>query len=512
MTRIRIVVEAVVVVLVWAVLNRAAALFEVRPGLAFFFPAAAITLVAGMRLRWAAVPAVMAANFVLPWGLARSFAETLLFAIPAGLWAAALAMWSPPEGSSWARLWRMTWFGVAGGAMLAAVPGAALVTVLLGPVTWPAFTSHAAQWWVPDAIAALAFGLPLLAWLAPTSLMDADDRTLFQGWAADWRQWLLALPVALAAVAGCRGLAAVTSGSVHWFAGLLALPVVLAALRGGVGAALVINAVVSAGYLGLAMADGLGSGAPVQSWLTPTYANLLVLTGFAALGGIQAGRQRLFSALARKHADDLGRGLEATVRALAAAIEVKDSRTDRHLQRVERLAVMIGRELKMGEEDVTILRRAAILHDVGKIGVPESVLNKVGTLTDEEVTQLQRHVDLGIEILEPVEFLRPVLEIVRHHQERWDGDTKARYPGYHGLRGEEIPLGARIIAVADAYDAMTHDRPYRRAMSREEARAELWRCAGSQFDPAVVGAVTRVLEQGWDISSDSLDRFVQNTL
>ncbi len=509
MTRTRIVVEASVVMLAWAVLNRAAALFEVRPGLAFFFPAAAITLVAGVRLRWAAVPAVMAANFLLPWGLARSFLETLLFAMPAGLWAAALALWSPAKGGSWSRLWHMIWFGVAGGAVLAALPGAALVTVLLGPVTWPAFTSHAVHWWVPDAMAALVFGLPLLAMLAPASLMDADDRALFQHWVGDWRQWALALPVALAAVAGCRGLAVVTSGSVHWFAGLLALPVVLAALRGGVGAALVTNAVVSAGYLGLAMADGLGGGAPVQSWLTPTYANLLVLTGFALLGGIQAGRQRLFSTLARKHAEDLGRGLEATVRALAAAIEVKDSRTDRHLQRVEQLSVLIGRELKMGEDQLTVLRRAAILHDVGKIGIPEHVLNKTGTLTAEELQQLQRHVDLGVEILEPVEFLRPVLEVVRYHQERWDGDTRARYPGYHGLRGEEIPLGARIIAVADAYDAMTHDRPYRQAMSRKEAKAELWRCAGSQFDPAVVGAATRVLEQGWDISSDSLDRFVQ---
>jgi len=509
MTKTRQALEVAVVIVAWAVLNRAASLFEVRPGLAFFFPAAAITLAAGMRLRWLSVPAVMIANFLLPWGLARSFLETLLFSIPAGLWAAGLALSPPPRGSTWSRLWRMTWFGVAGGAMVAAVPGATLVTVLLGPVTWGAFTEHAVQWWVPDAIAALVFGLPLVAVLAPESLMDHDDRVLFQRWVRDWRQWVLALPLALLAVAGCRGLAAVTGGSVHWFAGLLALPVVLAALRGGVGAALVVNAVVSAGYLGLAMVDGLGSGAPVQSWLTPTYANLVVLTGFAVLGGIQAGRQRLFSALAQKHAEDLGRGLEATVRALAAAIEVKDSRTDRHLQRVERLAVLIGRELKMNEEQLTILRRAAILHDVGKIGIPEQVLNKTGTLTAEELRQLQRHVDLGVEILQPVEFLRPVLEVVRYHQERWDGDKKARYPGYHGLRGEEIPLAARIIAVADAYDAMTHDRPYRRAMSREEAKAELWRCAGSQFDPAVVAAATRVLERVEDISGESLDRLLQ---
>ncbi len=505
MRKSRKVLEVLVVIVAWALLNRAASLFEVRPGLAFFFPAAAVTLAAGVRLRWLAVPAVMIANFLLPWGLARSFMEILLFSIPAGVWAVALALRPYPQGSSWSRLWRVVWIGVAGGAVLSALPGAALVTVLLGPVTWPAFTLNAVQWWVPDAAAALVFGLPLVAALAPDDLMDHDDRALFHRWVRNWRQWALALLVALFAVAGCRGLAAVTSGSVHWFAGLLALPVVLAALGGGVGAALVINAVVSAGYLGLAMADGLGSGAPVQSWLIPTYANLVVLTGFAVLGGIQAGRQRLLATLARKQAEDLGRGLEATVRALAAAIEVKDSHTDRHLQRVERLAVLIGRELKLDEEQLTIVRRAAILHDVGKIGIPEQVLNKTGTLTAEELQQLQRHVDLGVEILQPVEFLRPVLEIVRYHQERWDGDTQAHYPGYHGLRGEQIPLGARIIAVADAYDAMTHDRPYRRAMSHEEAKAELWRCAGSQFDPAVVAAATRVLERVKDISSDSLD-------
>ncbi len=503
-TRPRILAEAVIVALVWALLNRAASLFEVRPGLAFFFPAAAITLVAGVRLRWAAVPAVMVANFLLPWGLARTFTETLLFSFPAGLWAAALALWRPGEGSSWARLWRMTWFGVAGGAALAAVPGAALITVLLGPVTWAAFTSHALHWWVPDAVAALVFGLPLLVMLAPASLMDGDDQALFRRWARDWRQWVLALPLGLGAVAACRGLAAVTSGSVHWFVGLLALPVVLVALRGGVGAALVINGVVSVGYLALAMVTGLRAGVAVQEWLAPTYANLLLLSGFAVLGGIQAGRQRLFSSLARQRAEELGRGLEATVRALAAAIEVKDSHTDRHLQRVERLAVMIGRELNLDEEELTVLRRAAILHDVGKIGVPEQVLNKVGALTEEEMAQLQRHVDLGIEILAPVEFLKPVLEVVKYHQERWDGDTRARYPGYYGLRGEEIPIGARIIAVADAYDAMTHDRPYRPAMSKEAARAELWRCAGSQFDPMVVAAAVRVLDRAsGDISSDS---------
>jgi hypothetical protein len=503
-TRLRILAEAVIVALVWALLNRAASLFEVRPGLAFFFPAAAVTLAAGVRLRWAAVPAVMLATFLLPWGLARTFTETLLFSFPAGLWAAALALWRLGEGSSWARLWRMTWFGVAGGAALAAIPGAALITVLLGPVTWAAFTSYALHWWVPDAVAALVFGLPLLVVLAPASLMDGDDQALFRRWAGDWRQWALALPLAVGAVAACRGLAAVTSGSVHWFVGLLALPVVLVALRGGVGAALVINGVVSVGYLALAMATGLRAGVAVQEWLAPTYANLLLLTGFAVLGGIQAGRQRLFSSLARQRAEELGRGLEATVRALAAAIEVKDSHTDRHLQRVERLAVLIGRELNMGEEELTVLRRAAILHDVGKIGVPEQVLNKVGALTEEELAQLQRHVDLGIEILAPVEFLKPVLEVVKYHQERWDGDRRARYPGYHGLRGEEIPIGARIIAVADAYDAMTHDRPYRPAMSREEARAELWRCAGSQFDPMVVAAAIRVLDRtAGDISGDS---------
>lgn len=508
MRRGRVILEAVAIALIWAVLNRAASLFEVRPGLAFFFPAAAITLLAGVRLRWAGVPAVMAANFILPWGLARSSAEILLFSIPASLWAMALAIRPPEQGSSWARIWRIVWFGVAGGAILAALPGAALVTVLLGPVTWAAFTNHAVHWWIPDAVAALVFGLPLLALLAPHSVMDDEDQALLRNWGRNWRQWALVTPIAAAAVGGCWALAELTDGSIHWFAGLLVLPVVLAALRGGVGAGLVINGVVTAAYVGLAMLAGMASEAGPTSWLAPTYANLLLLTGFAVLGGIQAGRQRRLAALAERHAEELRRGLEATVRALAAAIEVKDARTNRHLQRVERLAVLIGRELGMAEGELTALRWAAMLHDVGKIGIPEAILNKVGELSPRELETLRQHVDLGVEILQPVEFLRPVLEAVKYHQERWDGDTTARYPGYHGLKGEEIPLAARVIAVADAFDAMTHDRPYRRAMSREEARAELWRCAGSQFDPAVVGAASKVLETGCDISSDSLDRYL----
>jgi len=135
---------------------------------------------------------------------------------------------------------------------------------------------------------------------------------------------------------------------------------------------------------------------------------------------------------------------------------------------------------------------AARFHDLGKIGVPGSIINKPGPLTPEEVATVQRHPEMGEEILRPLAGMEPVLPIVRHAHERWDGEG---YPD--GLRGEAIPFGARIILAVDAYDAMTTDRSYRPAMTEAEAEAELRRGIGSQFDPLVVGVLLSTLRTGW---------------
>jgi putative nucleotidyltransferase with HDIG domain len=489
---------AALIACAWAALNRASSLFEVSPGLSFFFPAAAITILAGVRLRWVGVAAVFFAPFIAPWGAAAGFTKVAMFSVPGALWAALLVLLGPPSGSTWRRMVRLAGLGIGGGGLISAALGGVLLVSLVGPATWLGFARTTIGWLVPDLAAALVFGLPLLVVFAPPSLLDGEDEALWREWRRSPALLVEASAAAAVALAAIVGLAALTGGSIHWFVAFLVFPVAMAAVRGGLGGALVVNGGVAACYLALALSvpdPGLGE---VTQRLAPTYANLLLLLLIAVTAGVLVGREHRLIAQVRRQGRELARGLESTVRALATAMEAKDRISDRHVQRVVRLAVLVGRELGLGEEELAVLRRAAMLHDVGKIGVPEAILNKPGPLDPEEWLHIRRHVDIGVEILEQVEFLRPVLDIVRYHQERWDGQRSGRFPGYHGLKGEEIPRGARIIAAVDAYDAMTHDRPYRRAVTREEAVAELWRGAGSQFDPEVVRVLTGLLREEWD--------------
>jgi HD-GYP domain-containing protein (c-di-GMP phosphodiesterase class II) len=179
-----------------------------------------------------------------------------------------------------------------------------------------------------------------------------------------------------------------------------------------------------------------------------------------------------------------------TAAALAAALEAKDRYTADHARSIADLAVAVGRRLGVDEDQLRDLRYGAVFHDIGKIAIPDAVLNKRGPLTETEFALVRQHPVVGEQILAPVPFLASVRQIVRHDHERWDG---AGYPD--GLHGEDIPLGARIVLVVDAYHAMRSDRPYRRAMTSQAARDELVRHAGTQFDPQVVDALCAVLEE-----------------
>src|ERR671933_299947 len=172
---------------------------------------------------------------------------------------------------------------------------------------------------------------------------------------------------------------------------------------------------------------------------------------------------------------------------LAKAVDARDTYTGSHSERVADLSARIARRLGCDVEQVELTRLAASLHDLGKLAIPEEILRKPGPLTDAERLVLERHPQIGFRMLESL-GVDPVADLVLHHHERWDGGG---YPD--GLRGEAIPLGARIIFVADAYDAMTSDRVYRSKRSSEAALAELRRCAGTQFDPGIVAAFTEEL-------------------
>jgi putative nucleotidyltransferase with HDIG domain len=184
---------------------------------------------------------------------------------------------------------------------------------------------------------------------------------------------------------------------------------------------------------------------------------------------------------------------QATIRALVQAVDIKDGYTRGHSERVGQASMMIARELGMDAERVEVLRFAGILHDVGKLGVPTRLLRKDGPLTPEERRVIELHPEYGHEMVRGISFLGEARAAVLHHHERLDGSG---YP--YGLVGGQIPEPARVVAVADAFDAMTSTRSYRRARPVPAALAELQRCAGSQFDPAMVSALVRVIERsGW---------------
>ena len=182
------------------------------------------------------------------------------------------------------------------------------------------------------------------------------------------------------------------------------------------------------------------------------------------------------------------------VTALAYALEAKDVYTSGHSQRVTEISVAIAEEMGLSKADVEKIRLAGLVHDIGKIGVREAVLNKPGSLSEEEYKHVRQHSETGEHILEPIVDDKEILKAVRHHHERCDGWG---YPD--GLSGEQIPRLSRIISVADTFDAMTSERPYRTAMTKEEACAEVERCKGTQFDPETADAFLRV----WRVATKS---------
>lgn len=190
--------------------------------------------------------------------------------------------------------------------------------------------------------------------------------------------------------------------------------------------------------------------------------------------------------------DKLYLNYRATLRALAAALEARDVETKGHSERVVAYCMRLGKQLKLSDRDLITLEHGALLHDIGKIGVPDGILLKRGALTDEEWAYMRRHVDYGAQILRGIDFLEGASQIVAQHHERYDG---AGYP--NRLEGDMICLGARIFAVADAVDAITSDRPYRSARGFDDAAEELIKCAGSHFDPAIVSAFAAVSIDTW---------------
>ncbi|HRQ23208.1 MAG TPA: HD domain-containing phosphohydrolase, partial [Anaerolineales bacterium] len=185
---------------------------------------------------------------------------------------------------------------------------------------------------------------------------------------------------------------------------------------------------------------------------------------------------------------ELAMAYDATIEGWSRAMDLRDEETEGHTQRVTELTVILAREAGMSEEEIVHVRRGALLHDIGKMGIPDRILLKPDKLTKEEWEIMRRHPQYAFDMLSPIEYLRPALDIPYFHHEKWDGSG---YP--HGLNGEEIPLAARLFAVADVWDALRSNRPYRRAWTEEKACEYIRAQSGTHFDPQVVELFFRVM-------------------
>ena len=175
------------------------------------------------------------------------------------------------------------------------------------------------------------------------------------------------------------------------------------------------------------------------------------------------------------------------ITSLAKALETRDKYTDGHSKRVTDYSLAISKKLSLLEKDIEKIRLAALLHDIGKIGIKEEILHKSGSLTSEEYRHISEHPNIAVEILKMIIKDEEIIKIIKHHHERFDGKGVP-----DGLKGDEIPIGSRIIAVSDTYDAMTSNRPYRSFLCHEDAIAEIKRCAGTQFDPKIVNSFLEI--------------------
>ncbi|MGM0441153.1 MAG: HD domain-containing phosphohydrolase [Elusimicrobiota bacterium] len=191
-----------------------------------------------------------------------------------------------------------------------------------------------------------------------------------------------------------------------------------------------------------------------------------------------------------------------TIKTLAEAIDAKDPYTRGHAERVTKYSVAIAKEMDLDKKLLRNIEFAALIHDIGKIGIKDNILFKPGKLTDSEYEKIQQHPKIGEQIISPVEFLINVAPLVLYHHEYYNGQG---YP--EGLKGKEIPIGARILTVADSFEAMISDRPYKKGFSIEEAVEELKSCKGEQFDPEVVEAFLKVLERDGENISNEIREF-----
>jgi len=213
------------------------------------------------------------------------------------------------------------------------------------------------------------------------------------------------------------------------------------------------------------------------------------LETLAGQAAIAIDNATLFNDLQRSNTD-LALAYDATIEGWSHALDLRDEETEGHTQRVTEITLQLAKAMGIGDAELVHIRRGGLLHDIGKMGVPDGVLLKPGSLTDEEWVLMRKHPQLAFELLSPIAYLRDALDIPYCHHERWDGTG---YP--RGLKGEQIPLAARLFAMVDVWDALRSDRPYRKAWDEGKVREHIQSFAGTHFDPNVVPIFLELMEK-----------------
>lgn len=482
--------------------------FRVTPELSLLYPPSGIGVAATMLFGPAAAAGVGLGTFLTPWTSHR--AAELLFTSVNVL--ESLLPWllfralrrrglfrRADLGLRTARS-RVTFFaaGVAANTGLAALAGNA-VAATLGSAS-SGFLRGSVYWWAGDAGAVLMLGWPLLelVLLGRRQARFARARRRHAALAASARTRTSAAvpaPRLLVAVVLAWSVAVVVvlaSGVAVPAAGVMfSFPVMVAAWAFGFRGGLLAGAAL--GWVTIAWALTSAGGNPDAVIAASLGAIDRAMLGLLTGGLFEANRQlirRLKGSYAALRGD-----LAYMAGVLTAAVESRDPYTEGHMQRVSIYSVRIARRLALAEEEIEEVRLSALLHDIGKLGVPDSILFKPEPLHGEDLEKMRAHAAIGARIAGKAGILRSAVPVILAHQERFDGETTGPFPGYpQGLKGDAIPLASRIIAVADAYDTMTTNRPYRRALGRERALAVLAEERGRQFDPVVVDAFLADLE------------------
>ncbi|NOZ78622.1 MAG: HD domain-containing protein [Acidobacteria bacterium] len=495
----RFVLRFVAIAIVYGALNHLAAAFRVVPGISMVYPASAVGVAAALVWPWESALAVFVATLLTPWSSQGSLVMMLVYAVGNTVEAVFPALiLKPRKGGSDAAVFLklLVWAVMANTLLNVVICRGPKILAGIEPLNRAAIRAGV-MWWSADAIAIMILALPLLLWLRPDLFFD--DSSLIS-WHFLRRRGLVLKAVALiAAVSVLIYLHdTIVGGSYNWPALLYLVPLAILLVDGGLPAGALGNAIMALLYLlTLGFESSVAGISPLQSphRLIVVYGNLLVFWLFTVIAGTMRTRNIELTKRLHQQWEDTKEGLDVTVVALAAALEASDVATVHHVERVGLLASEIASEMGLDESFVDKVRYAAILHDVGKVGVPTAILRKPDSLTAEEYAVMEEHLDLGAQILNRCGLPGDVSPMVRYHEERWDGQTSGRFAGHFGLKGEEIPLGARIVAVADAFDAMVSNRPYRGAMTVAKAVRELEREAGRQFDPNVVRSFLRVLRR-----------------